>query len=186
MAAQQKTQIVTRGLIFYREHLLVVRWREPVMPPVESFPVGGRVEFGETVVEALHREVQEELGCSVVAHRLLYTHENFFHLGGIDFREYGWYFLVELDRPALEIGAVRPQPDHPALELVYLPVRALGEQQGFYPAALRRMVPEDWQTGFAGPPRHLVSRPVGGHGQQHELYRMAGDGSPPLRRWQTG
>lgn len=181
-----RTNIVVRALIFHHDHLLLVRWREPVTPPIEYFPVGGRVEFGESILEALHREILEETGCRVTAQQFLYTHENFVRMPDPDFREYNWFFRVELDHLPMAIGETRPNPDLETLELAYLPVGALAEHRGLYPEILRRLVPSDVAEGFTAPPRHVVSH-LGEEGQRrvHELYAGSLDGGPALARWES-
>ena len=57
----QRVNAVVRGLIFSDDHLLVTQWRDDGV----AFPIGGRVEFGEPLVESLHREVLEEVGVRV-------------------------------------------------------------------------------------------------------------------------
>jgi ADP-ribose pyrophosphatase YjhB (NUDIX family) len=57
---------------------------------------GGRVEYGETIVEALGREMLEELGCQVKVERLLFTCETIFALGGKSHHEIGFYHLMQV------------------------------------------------------------------------------------------
>jgi ADP-ribose pyrophosphatase YjhB (NUDIX family) len=57
---------------------------------------GGRVEHGEVASTALHRELQEELGCEVEVGRLLYIVENFFEYDGRSCHELALYFLIQL------------------------------------------------------------------------------------------
>ena len=71
----QRVNVVVRGLIFREDHLLVSQW---CAPRGVAFPIGGRVEFGEPLIEALHREVREETGAEIVACRLVYFAENIF------------------------------------------------------------------------------------------------------------
>jgi len=42
------------------------------------YTVGGRVQFGETTQEAIHREAKEELSIPLEIERLAFIHENFF------------------------------------------------------------------------------------------------------------
>lgn len=150
----QRLNAVVRGLIFNHEHLLVTQWRDAGV----AFPIGGRVEFGEPLVESLRREVREETGAQVTAFRLLYFAENLFTTEkGVQFHEYGWYFRVEVDRPVCGLDEIIPNPDHPDLVICYLPLDKIGSAP-FAPPFLPRYLPSDWANGFAGNPRYLYCR----------------------------
>jgi 8-oxo-dGTP pyrophosphatase MutT (NUDIX family) len=150
----QRVNVVVRGLVFQDDHLLVTQWRTDGL----AFAVGGRVEFGESLIETLHREVREETGAEVVAYQLVYFAENIFtNDDGFDYHEYGWYFWVETDRPVCRLDEIIPNPDHPDLVIRYLPVSRAG-LHNFWPAFLRQYLPADWPERFAGAPRYLHSR----------------------------
>jgi ADP-ribose pyrophosphatase YjhB (NUDIX family) len=57
---------------------------------------GGRCEMMEPSVEALRRELREELEVEVMVERLMWVVENFFEFGGKPFHELGLYYLAEL------------------------------------------------------------------------------------------
>jgi ADP-ribose pyrophosphatase YjhB (NUDIX family) len=57
---------------------------------------GGRVEFGETSVEALQREMREELGQDVEVGRLLWIVESFLEDGGQPVHGIGLYYAMTL------------------------------------------------------------------------------------------
>ena len=59
------------------------------------FVPGGRVEYGENAVEALARELREELGEDVKIGRLLLVADNLFEIDGDRFQEISLYFLIE-------------------------------------------------------------------------------------------
>jgi len=43
------------------------------------YPVGGRIKFGETVEEAVIREVFEETDVQIDIERMAFVHENYFY-----------------------------------------------------------------------------------------------------------
>ena len=60
------------------------------------FLPGGRVQAGETSLEAIERELQEELDLEDQAVQLLWTVENFYRLNGENFHEISFYYAVSL------------------------------------------------------------------------------------------
>ncbi len=56
---------------------------------------GGSVEFGETSIEAIHREIREELGATVETGDLLWVVENFFEYMDTDCHEVGLYYKTQ-------------------------------------------------------------------------------------------
>ena len=59
------------------------------------FVPGGRVEYGENAIEALGREVREELGKDIRIGRLVLVADNLFEMGGEWFQEITLYFLID-------------------------------------------------------------------------------------------
>lgn len=59
-------------------HILVCDLHDPAGNRHFYRPMGGGIEFGETSLEALRREVREELGAEITAPMLLGTLENIF------------------------------------------------------------------------------------------------------------
>lgn len=60
--------------------------------------IGGRIHLDESSLEAIHREISEELNETVDIERLLFVTENFFYEETLDLRyhELGYYYLVHL------------------------------------------------------------------------------------------
>jgi ADP-ribose pyrophosphatase YjhB (NUDIX family) len=145
-------QIVVRALLIQRDSLLVSRWKDSY-----CFPVGGRLERGEPIEQALRREFREETGAEIVGARLVYFHENVYRLsGGALVHEFGWYFHVESDHPVGSPGDVAEHPDSPRLTLEYVPLARLGEAS-LMPEFLAHELPADHASGFSNAPRHFVS-----------------------------
>lgn len=61
--------------------------------------IGGRVSLGESSIDAVRREIREELGCDCVIDTLAYVSENFFGFKGADFHEILMIFRGELKEP---------------------------------------------------------------------------------------
>ncbi len=97
---------------------------------------GGRVEFGETSLEALCREFTEEIGVRVEAERLLWLVENFF---GLDepYHEISLYYSIRpLDSlPAGPEFLGRKEDRDPQLVFRWLPLEDLGQVR-LYPTFL--------------------------------------------------
>jgi len=147
----QRLQIVVRALILRGDRLLITQWRNGY-----GFLIGGRVEHGEPLDQAVLREVQEETGATGRLGRLVYFAENFWEDRGIAWHEFGWYYLVEVDDEIAAPDAVVPNPDHPDLVIRWLPLDELSED-GFYPQFLSRCLRADYAEGFASAPRHFVT-----------------------------
>ena len=117
---------------------------------------GGHLEFGETLAICMSREVYEETGLNVEADKLLYVHENFYSLKGIETHEIGFYFLVDL-------SSEFPTPDAqgyiPSLEshlrMRLLPLAKLRDFP-VMPSFLQEYLASDARELFVHPTRHLV------------------------------
>ena len=150
----QQVNIVVRGLIFKEGQLLATQWRTDGV----AFGLGGRVDFGEPLLEAVGREVREETGAEITIRKLLYFGENIFSTAnGRHYHEFGWYFWVEPDREICGLDEVIANPDHPDLVIRYFPVTEAGLSH-FWPRFVARYLPDDLAQGFAHNPRHIYSR----------------------------
>jgi len=120
-----KFSLVARAVILREGRILMVK----ELLGRYYYPVGGRVQFGETAAQAAEREAFEETGAAFEAQRLLFVHENFFD-------QYHEMSLVYLMKPG--DAPVRELTDEgEALE--WLPVDRLGEYKifpEFFPAQL--------------------------------------------------
>ncbi len=94
MASNGDTTFMYRvgAIIVHNERLLVER----NLKDGYCFVPGGRVEYGESAVAALARELREELGEDVEIDSLLIMSDNVFELDGKRYQEAAPYFLAEL------------------------------------------------------------------------------------------
>ena len=73
------------------------------------YSVGGRVKFGETVEEAILREVKEETGIDCEIDRMAALHENFFtDDDGTPFHEVSLFFVIKQNEKLVDIGSGTP------------------------------------------------------------------------------
>ncbi len=100
-------------------------------------PLGGGIEFGERAVEALHREVREELGVEVEHPHLLGVLENIFRNGETDRHEIVFVFDATLvDRSLYERDELWPSLDE-GNPVSWQPLaRFVAGEASLYPAGL--------------------------------------------------
>ncbi|HLY30806.1 MAG TPA: NUDIX hydrolase [Ktedonobacterales bacterium] len=105
---------------------------------------GGRCEALETSEETLIREMQEEIGLTVIIERLVWVVENFFTLDGQAYHELGLYYLMTLPAGAPQLDVTTPfagletkhVPDVVELIFQWFPLDALPSLR-LYPFFLR-------------------------------------------------
>jgi 8-oxo-dGTP pyrophosphatase MutT (NUDIX family) len=152
-AGVRRFQVRACALIRDRDHVLIHR---AVPDTIWALP-GGRVEHGEPAAEALQREVREEIGCDATVGPLRFVIENFFHMGGRDAHELGFYFDVTLAEPLAFITTdvvLRSRDGDADLEFRWVrPSAAELTRWNLRPVLLREML-ED----VDGPMQHRVHR----------------------------
>lgn len=119
---------------------------------------GGHLEFGETLAFCMSREVYEETGLNVEADKLVYIHENFYTLKGVETHEIGFYFLTDLSSefPTPDgQGYIPSREAHIRMRL--LPLAKLREV-ALMPPFLQEYLAQDARELFGHPTRHLVER----------------------------
>ncbi|HET9091976.1 MAG TPA: NUDIX hydrolase [Acidimicrobiales bacterium] len=105
------------GIVRHEGALLVVRRGRPPGAGLYSVP-GGRVEEGETLEEAVAREVREETGIDVAVRELV---------GFVERRGEGYHFLI-IDYLAdpLDHSLLEPRPGDDAAEARWVPLEEVG------------------------------------------------------------
>ena len=71
-AYPRRPRVAVGAVVFKDDHVLLVLRGKPPSQNLWSIP-GGRVRLGETLQEAAEREIKEETGLNIHAHRPLYT-----------------------------------------------------------------------------------------------------------------
>lgn len=96
-----KLRVRSCGLLVEKNKLLLVELNSPVTNQWIWIPPGGKVEFGETLEEALIREFKEETSLRVSAVKLMHVNEIIKPpLHAIEF-----YYLVQREEGELRLGA---------------------------------------------------------------------------------
>ncbi|MCC5926731.1 MAG: NUDIX domain-containing protein [Bacteroidetes bacterium] len=70
-----KVRVRVNGIVMRDDAVLLVNLQSPTRPEPFWTPPGGGVEFGETMTDALTREIREETGIHTSVERLLYVSE---------------------------------------------------------------------------------------------------------------
>lgn len=90
---EKPIEIITRVLIVHRKKILVCVSNDQL--PIYYLP-GGHLEWGETLVDCLIREVKEETGFTIDHIRYLDFFENFFKHRGKNFHEINFLYKADL------------------------------------------------------------------------------------------
>ena len=108
--AMDCTFLTERGKFNFRVGVIIsigtkiLMARNPILPGESYYSVGGRVHFGESLEEAVLREVREETGLDCEIDRLAAFHENFFtNELGIPYHEISVFFTLKPDDRLLAI-----------------------------------------------------------------------------------
>ena len=157
----QIVNICIRGVIIEDGELIVTEWLDKSW----AFLIGGRVDFGEPLMTALHREIREELDTAVTVEKLLYFHQNVFaNAEGREHHEYGYYFLVHTDKTICPDGPI-PNPDSKRLIIRRYTIDST-QMDNIWPPFLREYLPRDLADNYQACPRFLYSNGVNGNIQK--------------------
>ena len=121
-------------------------------PPTDENPdgyhrlIGGSVEPGETHLDAIVREVDEELGATVRDLTFISTVENSFRINGTLRHEIVFIYSGRLDPLPAPTNAFLTESDGSVVPVVWRPIRDEQEPRPLYPSAV---VP--WVHAIAAP-----------------------------------
>ena len=130
----------------HRRDSILVQRNPTSREPHVAFP-GGRVEIGETFVECLAREFQEETGAAVTQADYLFVVENMFDYMGNLVHSLEHYFAVRLERDRLDMR-------EPHVINEWLPLAQLADAD-LRPVVVRDAILDNSYRSI----RHLISRP---------------------------
>jgi ADP-ribose pyrophosphatase YjhB (NUDIX family) len=118
-------------------------------------PLGGGVEFGETSVQAVRREMREELGVELARASLLGVIENLFSFNGVPGHEVVFIYETAVEGDTLTGQAEIWGEESPGAEgnaLFRLSWRRLNDDSArLVPQGLREMLEAAWGPGAAKP-----------------------------------
>lgn len=144
----QTRRIRVAAVVLREDHILLVA-HQFVDGPLAWLLPGGGVELGETVVEAVVREVQEETGLEVEVGRLLFWREFFDWRHSLEL-----IFLTQPTGGQLHVGHDPEFDDQVIREVKWFPLAELS-QVDIVPSALRQSLVGAWRTDFQNPTSYL-------------------------------
>jgi 8-oxo-dGTP pyrophosphatase MutT (NUDIX family) len=106
-----KIRAIVLGLIRQGDRLLVAEGYDPVKRSIFYRALGGGIEFGETSLNALHREFMEEIQAELTNIQYLGCLENLFVYNGRQKHELVQLYRCDLVEPALYQQAQIPFRD---------------------------------------------------------------------------
>lgn len=134
---ERRFHLLVRGVVIKGGYLLIVR--DAVASAFYSFLPGGHVEIGESLVHALSREFNEELGVSGKVGRYLGAIEHSWRRQGVQNYEINHFFEVEpfgLEPP------LHPPSKEAKLAFSWVPVDQL-QNSNLQPEPLQKLVLAD-------------------------------------------
>jgi 8-oxo-dGTP pyrophosphatase MutT (NUDIX family) len=114
---------------------------------------GGHIEKGETVRQALIRELKEETGMPIFVGKLTYINENFFEQDGEEVHEIGFYFLSSVIGDIPE--KIESREDH--IDFRFIDLDDLADEK-VYPHFLKTILPDDAKKNFSEALKHIIQK----------------------------
>ena len=115
---------------------------------------GGHVKIGETTVDGLAREFEEETGASISVGKLLWTEECFWEWNGRKAHNIAFYYEIELTNGSelADTGEFVSHKDNCEVVLGWVPLERLKDIV-IYPEFVKETVYD-----LDGPVRHFITR----------------------------
>jgi ADP-ribose pyrophosphatase YjhB (NUDIX family) len=110
---EKKFKIKCRGIIFYEGKLLLVK--HPGDKVNYALP-GGKLEYGEKILDALKREMHEEFGIEVEIGRLLYIN-NYIEEDGVNYIEF--FFEIKNTKDFIDINSLNGEHKDELSEIIW-------------------------------------------------------------------
>jgi 8-oxo-dGTP diphosphatase len=122
---KNKTRIRVNGLLIEGESILLVQIKSPVNNELVWMPPGGGLQFGESMIDCLCREFNEETGLKISIGSLVALNE----LVTPPFHAVECYFMVKKESGTMQLGQ---DPEHKKDEQVlrdlqWIPLKALNK-----------------------------------------------------------
>ncbi len=145
--APQGIRVIAICLFSHEDRILVFEGYDAVKGSRYYRPLGGGVEPGERAVDALHREIWEELGQEITDVRLLTVLENLFVLDGRPGHEIVFLFDARFEDPTLyQRKALTVTEDNgETLTAQWRSLDSFDEQGRLVPEALADLLPSSVQ-----------------------------------------
>lgn len=130
-----KISVKVMCLIQHNRKLLVNKGYDKVKKQTFYRLIGGKVEFGERMEDAIKREIKEELNCEVKSLEFITAKEGIFTYEGERGHEANFLYKVELEKEDLFEKEIIPNPDSDEFPAVWISIAdVLSEKVILYPS----------------------------------------------------
>ena len=145
----QRIRAVALCVVMNGDRVLVRRHLHGSQDPVFYRPPGGTIEFGERSIDAVRREVREEIGADLANLRLLACVENLFDYHGDVGHEIVFVYRADFVDPTLDGRETIDgrEADGQDFVAVWLPLAAFTSDQPLYPRELLQILRKELSHG---------------------------------------